>query len=373
VSAPARRLDALTPLRAIAAFAVFLYHFQWVLDPSAVKGTWSWYRFGFSQGFLGVSFFFVLSGFVLTWSGTERSVDTKRAFYVRRFARVWPNHAAIWLAWAGLVFLGVEHTGMLAAFANLVLVQSWFVSSKIAFSMVAPSWSLGVEMFFYLCFPFVLPVAIRCGPRTRAQLAVLLGAVYVVVPVLLRHASHDVKGYPYHFPPYRMIEFVLGVLLALSLREERLVKIPVAAAAALCAVAYCGAGLISNDFAPVVTLLPFLILIGSVAQADLAKSQTTARSWAVHLGVVSFAFYLTQSLVLALAHQRLFKHIAKWGLVERGIVFVVLLLVSLGLAQLLHEIVEKNAELFVRRRLLGQPAEASQQAGGEPGGGRDRP
>ena len=67
MSEPARRLDALTPLRAIAALAVFLYHFQWMLDPSAVKGTWSWYRFGFSQGFLGVSFFFVLSGFVLTW------------------------------------------------------------------------------------------------------------------------------------------------------------------------------------------------------------------------------------------------------------------------------------------------------------------
>ncbi|HEY5011112.1 MAG TPA: acyltransferase [Acidimicrobiia bacterium] len=360
MSEPGRRLDALTPLRAIAAFAVFLYHFQWVLDPSAVKGTWSWYRFGFSQGFLGVSFFFVLSGFVLTWSGTERALDTKRDFYVRRFARVWPNHGAIWLAWAGLVFLGVEHTGMLAAFANLFLVQSWFVNSKIAFSMVAPSWSLSVEVFFYLCFPFLLPSAIRCGPRVRAQIAGLLGAVYIVVPVLLRHASHDVKGYPYHFPPYRMIEFVLGIFLALSLREGRFVKVPVAVASAVCAVAYCAAGLISNDFAPVVTLLPFLLLIGSVAQADLAKPQTTTRSWAVHLGVVSFAFYLTQSLVLALAHQRLFKHITKWGMAERGIVFVALLLVSLGLAQLLHEIVEKNAERFLRRELLGRPAEASQ-------------
>lgn len=76
------RLDALTGLRWWAAFMVFLFHmrvFAPVPQPLAAV---------FDQGYLGVTFFFVLSGFVLTWS-LKPGVSTS-TFYWRRFARIWP-------------------------------------------------------------------------------------------------------------------------------------------------------------------------------------------------------------------------------------------------------------------------------------------
>ncbi len=54
----------------------------------------------FSQGGGAFSFFFILSGFVLTWS--LRPTDTAARFWQRRVARIYPNHAAIWLAALGM-------------------------------------------------------------------------------------------------------------------------------------------------------------------------------------------------------------------------------------------------------------------------------
>lgn len=81
---PTPRLDGLTGLRWWAAFIVFLYH---MLIFAPVPGLLSEL---FSYGYFGVTFFFVLSGFVLTWSA--RSNVPVSTFYWRRFARIWPSH-----------------------------------------------------------------------------------------------------------------------------------------------------------------------------------------------------------------------------------------------------------------------------------------
>lgn len=79
-----RRLDALTGLRWWAAFWVFGYHLlNYTGMPLLIAAP-------LEIGSIGVTFFFVLSGFVLTWSMTgEVSAST---FYTRRFARIWPSH-----------------------------------------------------------------------------------------------------------------------------------------------------------------------------------------------------------------------------------------------------------------------------------------
>ncbi|MHC2999665.1 hypothetical protein OB08_11010 [Microbacterium sp. HJ5] len=77
-----RRLDAITGLRWWAAFAVFAHHIQNLVPlPGPIAAV-----AGF--GHLGVTFFFVLSGFVLTWAWRPE-VD-KRTFWWRRFSRIYP-------------------------------------------------------------------------------------------------------------------------------------------------------------------------------------------------------------------------------------------------------------------------------------------
>src|SRR3954452_22180605 len=113
-----RRLPSLTGFRAPAAALVFAVHMPYIIpvDSPIVPYT--------DRGVVGVSFFFILSGFILTWSH-HQSQAAAQSFYRRRFARIYPTHALTWalalviLAWEG------QRTGALPALTSLTLIQSW--------------------------------------------------------------------------------------------------------------------------------------------------------------------------------------------------------------------------------------------------------
>lgn len=88
----ARRLDALTGLRFYAALLVFAFHISlsrfYIGNPDIVEPLQFILKNG---GWFGVTFFFILSGFVLMWSA--RAGDTPGRFIWRRIAKIVPNHA----------------------------------------------------------------------------------------------------------------------------------------------------------------------------------------------------------------------------------------------------------------------------------------
>ena len=80
------KLDALTGLRALAALAVFAQHFMRIMEIKVNLGP---------IGGIAVSFFFVLSGFILVYVYKGRlTSSTTPKFYFTRFARIWPLHIA---------------------------------------------------------------------------------------------------------------------------------------------------------------------------------------------------------------------------------------------------------------------------------------
>ena len=130
-----RRLDSLTALRFIAALAVVGVHGGEILWRPLLPVR--------SLGYVGVTFFFVLSGFVLTWS--HPSGQPARRFYRNRFARVWPLHTVTWLA------VVVATTGVApGSWAALGLVQAWVPRAGVNFAANGPSWSLSCDAFFYV-------------------------------------------------------------------------------------------------------------------------------------------------------------------------------------------------------------------------------
>src|SRR4051794_6990365 len=154
------RVPALTGLRWWAALLVFAYHVHLFMP--------GWYPARvFDIGLTGVSFFFVLSGFVLAWSHRP---DTPRAFLQRRFARVWPAHAVTWLVALPLLPLLDEQFRPGGAAANLLLVQGWLPGSG-ALHMTPPSWSLSCEAAFYLAFPLLVRLFARWPSRIRIAVA----------------------------------------------------------------------------------------------------------------------------------------------------------------------------------------------------------
>lgn len=118
----AQRLDSLTGARGVAAGVVFLSHIATggvfaagssVQDVLATATK--------TAGTIGVSFFFLLSGFVLTWSA--RPTDTYGGFLRRRLVKIYPNHVVTFCL--ALVLLAAAVTPPGTAVLNLLLLQSW--------------------------------------------------------------------------------------------------------------------------------------------------------------------------------------------------------------------------------------------------------
>jgi peptidoglycan/LPS O-acetylase OafA/YrhL len=342
-------------MRWIAAFLVFIYHSgtRHLFQDSSVGNSFA--TITSKAGWTGVSFFFVLSGFVLTWSA--RPGDTVPAFWRRRLVKIYPNHGVTWVAALGLILWnGPLLAGPVlwpAAFANLLLVHAWVPNPDFFTCVNGVTWSLSCEVLFYLMFPLWRLLIRRIAPN---RLWCWAGAIIVLIfcaPLFARMLPDkpqlpwkDLPTYwywfVYIFPPVRMLEFILGMVIARAVEEERRwVKLSMGQAGVLCCVGYIAA--LYGPFLwgiAAMTVLPIALVIAAGAQADIRGD----RSWLRHraliwLGEVSFAFYLIHRLVLAFGHQALGAH-RQWATSTAVALILLALAISVGLAALLYKTVE---------------------------------
>ena len=132
------KVEQLTFTRFIAALMVLFFHYHNT-------------NIFFQNGNVFVSFFYILSGFVLTISQKKKFFSRKDffEFYRNRFARVYP----VYLFSILLFVITTKKIGWGLLF-NLLAIQS--LSPNNALSYNAPGWSISVEFFFYFCFPFLV-------------------------------------------------------------------------------------------------------------------------------------------------------------------------------------------------------------------------
>ncbi len=293
-----RRLDSLTGLRFVAALAVFGTHCQRFLP----RFHSSVFNDSLKQGASGVSFFFILSGFVLTWS--YRPNDGAGAFYRRRFARVYPAYVAALVLGIVVVVLRTGRppgVGLIAA--NLLLIQSWFTTASVYWSVNGVAWSLSCEAAFYLTFPFWIHRFERWTAGRRHLALGLLVLLAIGVPVLLADNSEG-TGWRfwmmYIFPGVRLFEFLIGILIGLEMRSGARSPLNLLQTLVLALIAYAIDGYVPVHLMWVaVTVIPFGLLIWAAASADLAGSWSPFRARAmVRLGQWSFAFYLIHQSVI---------------------------------------------------------------------------
>ena len=147
-------IKPLTSLRFVFAFLVFMSHMN--LFPHEEPG-FLWHLF--YEGYAGVSFFFMLSGFILAYTYQQRLIDgtaTVRSFYVARIARIYPLHLlALFVALFFLKFFNhPSPTDFFDLGINTFLLQSFIPGQEFLFNSV--SWSLSDEAFFYALFPLIV-------------------------------------------------------------------------------------------------------------------------------------------------------------------------------------------------------------------------
>lgn len=309
------------------------------------------------QGALGVNVFFALSGFLLTYShlkdfstGQPLTLRYYRNFMLKRIARIYP----VFLAGLLLSLLGSLALHALPAhlpllfWLNATMLNSWVP----AFAMEwygGGSWSVSTEMFFYVVFPFILPVLFRV--ESKRSLLVLLGVFIVLAatPGLLYNftpGEMTKQGFQlnYSFPPARLCEFVAGMITGLLVlrfnwRVSTNVMLGLLAVASVYLV-LCGHRL-QGYTAHNLVVLP--AIVGSVA--CLANSPQTpllrwlGSSWAGYLGRISYSFYILQLVLLVIMDI-----VWKREMMPRGAWWMLpfLLIVNLLTAAVMYELVEKN-------------------------------
>jgi len=200
------QFPGLNSLRFLAAFFVVLGHVplnQESLGLPHPNGAAFFYR-----GAFAVSFFFTLSGFLITYlllDERQRTGDIRiRAFYLRRVCRIWPLYFAV--VFFGLFFynglmplLGmhyrIEYRLSTALVLYTLLLPNLMNSLYTVGGLLNPSWSIGVEEQFYLLWA----PAVK---RVRDRLPALCWAVFAVSLLFFSLAHYNVFG------PYEWKKFV---------------------------------------------------------------------------------------------------------------------------------------------------------------------
>jgi len=205
----------LISLRFFAALMIFSSHL-WVLNFADNFFLVALYKDVFREGYLAVTFFFMLSGFILTYGYKERfssgAVD-KKYFYIARLARIYPLHfLTLILALPYWYSFFAKHIQKALAFlcCNILLVQSFIPTEKCYYFLNAPSWALSNEFFFYLCFPFLLSRVTRMSPKCKSVLVLLPAFCAGFLAIRL----HNHAWVFYINPLFRIYDFFVGILLA---------------------------------------------------------------------------------------------------------------------------------------------------------------
>ena len=327
-----RELRSLTTVRFFAAFGVVLYHYA----RDSIDGAPTSLRTLIESGSIGVTLFFVLSGFILVHvsSGADLAdPQARRNFYVRRVARIYPVYLLAWVL-VGVVYVARwSETNASVAYAakitavygglSALLLQSWVPTAVPVWNW--PGWSLSVEAFFYALFPFLYPAVARCEPaRLWIMLAALIVLGFCVHGILASptlNATLIAAGSGFavtwsdflsSFPVMRLPEFVFGAVLGrlfalgrypAALRTFNRVFIAAIAAAILALMATPpGAFTLVRRDVLFVPLFGSLVLVLAAGEPRVASGPLRRRigDTLALLGAASYATYILQSPLWAL-------------------------------------------------------------------------
>lgn len=375
------RLPALTSVRFFAALHVCVFH-MYAMRIASGGGLFHSIA---SIGYVGVSFFFVLSGFILVYTYAGRGTPA-REFWWARFARIYPAYLFS-LVMAGPFFFYMALKMRPAPIAFMIwpqnhlitscllvlpLVQSWVPGAALAWN--PPAWSLSDEAFFYLLFPALLIWLMKKNQKTWFGIALASWAAslaFTLAYVILKpDGASFVDDDSYFtwlsvvkfFPLVRFPEFLLGACCGfLFLRNS--VDRRWGTAFVLVGVAYFGAmvALAPRIPYPVLhdaALTPgFALIIFGLALRP-AWTQVLEFWPLVLLGDASYSFYLLHANLIPMIFQPTGEamHVPAWKLVAGVLVPIA---VSIAVYKWIEEPARRKLRGRKKRELKAAPAAAT--------------
>lgn len=255
------------------------------------------------NGPASVSFFFILSGFILfhTYHASiERGSFSMRKFWIARFARIFPVYLLGLVLMLPLMFVacrsGVTSWGEAgrSGLLSMFLLQSWYVPDALSWN--APGWSLSVEALFYLSFPFIAPWIARMSARSAVIMALALH-VATRLAFATSVGVQKLMDFSAYFPPCRLAEFVLGLAVGRVLVQTRELPVRISKGDAI-ALLIASVVLLTGVAKPLgvtagLTLQPvaFAVAIYAIGRTGAGGAMLGGRT-VVLLGEASYAMYL---------------------------------------------------------------------------------
>lgn len=356
-------LRALTGIRGLAATWVLLFHVVPMTAQSIPSIRWL-SRFSVS-GDLGVDLFFILSGFVLSYSysptrifgESARQSDRIRCylhFLSVRLARIYPIQILVLLALAVAVaashylHINLNQSGTFGwdFVRNILLIQGWDLSTHLSWD--GPAWSVSCEWAAYIAFPFILLVAARIRRRSIAfvGMASALAAEYI----FFGFAGSAQPQLTYIYPLVRIAgEFIAGCFLfriynAQPTHHNAQKFLWLLGPLSLLGAAVGGALLAANGLSTIWVTPLFVLVIVGTWNDDSPWGRRLASPRLVHYGEASYALYMIH--YPALLALRKF-----WVIPSSTFLRLVIVILGCGVIIVLALLVHAWIEVPARRRL----------------------
>ena len=381
------KINSLTSIRFFAALIVVLFHFGGEINyPTGMKQL-------SGLGPAGVSFFFILSGFILTLTYGKKfklrlSLEGIKAFYIARIARVYPVHAltllictplAIWYLYrVDSNILNHPLALVFSWFTNLFLVNIYFVDPGFVHQWNAPSWSIACEAVFYIFAPLIISRVIktkRPGIYISVCYCTSLALAYLL-SFLIKH-NHYLSSLNIHdsirfvmmtSPIFRVWDFILGCLLCkyiISKDKISINNVILAIAFGLIFIVMASRVLpISREISSIPGIvfyvgqlglffsIPFCLIIAAAYLGGTILDKILNLPIFVLLGESSYSLYLIHWSVLIL-----FNIIHTYGIPHNNFLGVVGMLFSIGASILSFKFFEEPARNLMKNSYSKKPAQ----------------
>ena len=263
-------------------------------------------------------FFFILSGFIISYSFDSKNESQKKdssGYLFNRFSRIYPLHLVMTLIFIFFIFDKTKSVNPTSLLESLLLMQSWVPDQSIYWGLNAVSWSISDEAFFYVAFLFLIKLT------KKSILSLFISLLVVIVSFKLSTPASvgDSTWLFYINPAFRIVDFICGMLLFhlyKILKNKENISFALAtllettSVAVMIAFVYAGINLgVSNAWrCDIFYIIPMSFVILTFSLERGAISRAMSNKVFVFLGEASFSLYMIHTTIFAMFYLHIYQY-----------------------------------------------------------------
>lgn len=350
------RIEQLTFTRFIAAMSIVIYHYG---ENVAVLNN-EYFSFIFSNANVGVSFFFVLSGFVMMIAYGHFSKINFADYMKNRLARIYPVYFfAVLLLF--MTYLVKFRNGIITEdiLYNIFMIQSWIPGKATSFNY--PAWSLSVELIFYLSFPIFFNYLLK---KISTKYLLIISLLFWIVSQIFVHVTIEkeilkVPFYSYmdllYHPLLHMNEFLIGAVAGLIFIKKKTqsnnILVILILITLLILILKFPIGInYHNGFLAII----FIPLIFFISTDNSFVSKFLSKKIFVFLGEISYGIYILQFpvYILIMKNNMLLNILTLDESKDVNKIFFIYIVSLISISSLVYIYLEKPMRDFIKTKMI---------------------